>query len=256
MPLAVEQRGTEGPLLVLLHGLGANLTVWDRLLTVADWPGRTLTVDLRGHGYSPMSGPFAPGVMAADVATTLLAGSAPIAGSSGIHLLGHSLGGAVGLLLASGMFGLTVDRVAVFGVKAAWDPGLVNRLHASATAPARTYPTHAEALSRALTGAGLRDVAEVSDRFTERAVTSGPGGWRVTTAPGTNLVAGQLVTAVARDLRCPLAVLHGSTDPLVSADEAAALGPAPHVLSDAGHQPHVTHPDALWRWASHVLTTS
>ncbi|MET8947899.1 alpha/beta hydrolase [Streptomyces sp. NPDC004542] len=240
MGLAVERTGSRGPLLLLIHGLGANLAVWDPFLAAARWPGRTLAVDLRGHGESPKDGPFGIGTMAADVAELLV-------DEPDVAVVGHSLGGAVGVLLASGLFGVRPGRLAVFGVKADWDPELVRRLHGAAGAPVRYFPTAAEAGSRALAVAGLRGLVGADARVAVRGTGTGPKGWHAVTAPAANLVAGQNVTAVARELTCPFAVARGAADDMVTAEEAAALGPQPLTVEGAGHHPHVSRPAGLWR---------
>ena len=49
--LNVEIRG-RGPDIVLLHGWGLNLRVWDGLASVLEKTFRVITVDLPGHGRS------------------------------------------------------------------------------------------------------------------------------------------------------------------------------------------------------------
>jgi len=49
--LYVEQRG-QGPDLVLLHGWGLNLRVWDTLTDELASGFRVIAVDLPGHGRS------------------------------------------------------------------------------------------------------------------------------------------------------------------------------------------------------------
>jgi len=49
--LYVETRG-QGPDLVLLHGWGLNLRVWDSLAGVLENSFRIIAVDLPGHGRS------------------------------------------------------------------------------------------------------------------------------------------------------------------------------------------------------------
>ena len=66
----VARGGSGDRLLVLLHGMGANASVWERLLPLIErsWRGRWLAPDLRGHGRSAPDGPYGFGVHAADVA--------------------------------------------------------------------------------------------------------------------------------------------------------------------------------------------
>jgi pimeloyl-ACP methyl ester carboxylesterase len=110
----VAHGGSGDRLLVLLHGMGANASVWERLLPLIErsWRGRWLAPDLRGHGRSRRDGPYGFGAHAADVAGLIEAES-----PGPVTLVGHSFGGAVAALLASGWFGPRVRDVAAFGVK-------------------------------------------------------------------------------------------------------------------------------------------
>lgn len=51
-PLAAEERGSGRPTLVLIHGLGQDRNVWDRLALRLQSRYRLLLVDLPGHGQS------------------------------------------------------------------------------------------------------------------------------------------------------------------------------------------------------------
>src|SRR6266545_2132682 len=66
--MAVWVRGAagDGPLLVLLHGLGATGQVWDGV--AARWPGGWVIPDLPGHGRSDRLPRYSFGSMAAELA--------------------------------------------------------------------------------------------------------------------------------------------------------------------------------------------
>ena len=68
--LSVSRGGSGEPLVVLLHGLGANRAVWQRMIEVVGkhWPGRWMAPDLRGHGLSSRDGPYGYAMHAADIA--------------------------------------------------------------------------------------------------------------------------------------------------------------------------------------------
>lgn len=55
LTLNYGDRGTGAPL-VLAHGLGMDLSVWDALLPLLPAGLRIITYDLRGHGSSPLPG--------------------------------------------------------------------------------------------------------------------------------------------------------------------------------------------------------
>jgi pimeloyl-[acyl-carrier protein] methyl ester esterase len=102
--LYVEIRGT-GPDLVLLHGWGLNLRVWDGLTRELSRSYRVISVDLPGHGRSAWN-PKArtPAEQAWQVHATLASRS------DRYSLLGWSLGGQIALDLAAAMPG-NVDRL-------------------------------------------------------------------------------------------------------------------------------------------------
>jgi pimeloyl-[acyl-carrier protein] methyl ester esterase len=95
--LYVEVNGN-GPDLVLLHGWGLNVRVWDGLVEELRDRFRMIAVDLPGHGRSPWSqGRNTPAEQAWLLHSTL----API--SNRYSLLGWSLGGQIALDLAAAM---------------------------------------------------------------------------------------------------------------------------------------------------------
>ncbi|MFD0819111.1 alpha/beta fold hydrolase, partial [Micromonospora zhanjiangensis] len=106
--------GSGQRLLLLLHGLGATGEVWNpsRPLLTHGWPGRWLAVDLPGHGGSEPLPEYSCLTLAERIAKTL-----PV--DDRMVVLGHSLGGAVGLALAGRRFDLPVAAVVALGVKVA-----------------------------------------------------------------------------------------------------------------------------------------
>src|SRR5580658_6109908 len=106
-----EGGGGGGTVLLLLHGLGATGDVWDPL--ARRWPGRWLAPDLPGHGGSPPLAAYSFDGLAEAVAGI-------VQPSSRIVVLGHSLGGVVGLALASGRFPVPVHAVTGLGIKVVW----------------------------------------------------------------------------------------------------------------------------------------
>jgi 3-oxoadipate enol-lactonase len=83
------------PPMVLLHALGESAADWEDVAPVfaEDW--RVYAPDMRGHGRSGWPGEYSLELMCADVAGLLDA-----LGLGRVDLIGHSMGGAVGLLLA------------------------------------------------------------------------------------------------------------------------------------------------------------
>lgn len=88
--LAHDVRGT-GPLVVLLHGLTERREAWDPVSAFLADRFEVLRMDLRGHGASPVRGPYDLPTLVADVHATLQhvrPDAVPL-------VVGHSMGAVV-----------------------------------------------------------------------------------------------------------------------------------------------------------------
>ena len=95
MLLNTVDSGTDGPPLVILHGLFGSARNWNAIGRRLAAGRRVLAMDLRNHGASPRAEAMDYASMAADVAETMAsAGAAPAA------VLGHSMGGKAAMALA------------------------------------------------------------------------------------------------------------------------------------------------------------
>ena len=81
--------------MVLLHGLGSGAGSWDSVAGQLAGTHRVYALDMRGHGSSDWPGTYSFELMRDDVAAFLDALSL-----DRVVLIGHSMGGVVGLLLA------------------------------------------------------------------------------------------------------------------------------------------------------------
>jgi 3-oxoadipate enol-lactonase len=94
--LAYRVWGSAGaPPLVLLHGLGSAAGDWEGVAPAFALHWRVYAPDLRGHGRSGRPGDYSMELMEADVLGFLDA-----LGLDRVDLIGHSMGGLVGYLLA------------------------------------------------------------------------------------------------------------------------------------------------------------
>jgi pimeloyl-ACP methyl ester carboxylesterase len=91
------QQVGEGPDLVMIHGLTGNLAVWHlRIIPMIANRFRTLTYDLRGHGYSEMT----PSGYSADQMADDLLGLLDVLEIERPAIVGHSYGADIALYFA------------------------------------------------------------------------------------------------------------------------------------------------------------
>ena len=116
MSLAYDRAGV-GPVLVLLHPLGADRRVWEPVMGRLAAERDVIALDLPGFGGSPAlsshgHGPPTPAALAAAVAEFLPA----IAPGGPHHVAGNSLGGWVALELAANGHARSVTAIAPAGL--------------------------------------------------------------------------------------------------------------------------------------------
>jgi pimeloyl-ACP methyl ester carboxylesterase len=240
--IVCEKGGDEGPLLVLIHGLGANAAVWDDFLPLLEenWSGRWLIPDLRGHGRSFHRAPYGFGVHAADIAGLLDQ-------DEEISIIGHSMGGAVAYALASGKFGVGVKSVVAFGVKVDWPEEDLARAQAVAQAPAKMFDNREDAIERYLRVSGLKGLAGPASRTAQLGVAEYGGKFGLASDPLINAVGRPDLVAQAKASLAPIRLLTGEQDQVGNAEGMRQLGPEVTVLPGLGHNLHVEAPETFWR---------
>jgi pimeloyl-ACP methyl ester carboxylesterase len=240
--LHVEEHGTGPPTLVLLHGLSANGAVWGPLVERLGprFAGRIVVPDLRGHGRSPHAPRYGYGQHAADIAELLAPGET-------VHVVGHSMGAVVGLVLASGWYGVEVRGVLGFGIKVTWKPEELGKLAALARAPVRWFATRSEAAERFLRVSGLEGLLAPDSPVVDAGLVSAGGQWRLAADAATVTAAGPPIESIIAAARTRIILACGSEDALVRIDELRRLSPDAVELAGLGHSLQVEDPDALDR---------
>ncbi len=103
------QRVTARPRVVLLHSSASSSRQWSPLIEVLQPTFDTCAVDLYGHGAQPAWSGNRPPTLADEVALV----EPLLQAAGGVHLIGHSYGGAVAVKVAT-MFPQLVRSLAVF----------------------------------------------------------------------------------------------------------------------------------------------
>lgn len=228
------------PVLLLLHGLGANRHVWRGLeRELAErWPGECVAPDLPGHGEAPALSHYSFGRMAAEVADS-------VAGRDHVAVLGHSLGGALALTLASGWFGVGVSAVCGLGIKLRWSAEELAKAAQVAARPPRVLPDRAEAATRWLRGAGLTGLVDENGPEVAAGIAETEGGWRLTVDQRAFGVGGPDMTGLLAACRARVVLAAGESDPMCPAAHLREHVRDPVVLTGLGHNAHVQDPAAL-----------
>jgi pimeloyl-ACP methyl ester carboxylesterase len=206
------------------------------------WHGTWIVPDLRGHGRSGHRAPYSYGAYASDIASLLPQ-------DEDVTVIGHSMGGVVALALATGWYGVKVQRVAAFGVKIRWTAEEEDRLRQLARAPVRWFDTQAEAIERYLKISGLIGLVDAAGAEAASGVVEVNGRFRLACDPVINAAIGPRVAELAAAVRAPFRLAAGSKDPMVSAADMMPFDASPTIFAGAGHNAHVEKPGEVWDFA-------
>jgi pimeloyl-ACP methyl ester carboxylesterase len=237
-----DRFGAGAPLLVLLHGQSANGDVWNgmRPLIERDWRGTCLIPDLRGHGRSFHGAPYAYGTYAADIASL-------VGQDVETFLVGHSLGGAVAMMLATGWFGMKVRGVVAFGVKVNWSEEELARRRQFAGAPLRWFDRREEAIERYLKVSGQFGLIDPAAPAAASGISSENGKFRLAADPGVGGVSDPPdIRPIFAATKAPVTLAVGERDPMVPLSDARGVDPGAAIIAGTGHNAHVERPDLVW----------
>ncbi|MEO6089866.1 MAG: alpha/beta hydrolase [Umezawaea sp.] len=236
MTVQVRRGGSDGPALVLLHGLGATGDVWHAAAQA--WPGTWIAPDLPGHGRSaPL-----PEYTFDSLATAL----APVVPTDRpVAVLGHSLGGVVALALGSDRFGLAIGAVCGLGIKVRWTEQELTKAAELADRPPKVFASRDDAAERALKVAGLWQLVPTDSALVDGALVEIPDGWRLALDPAAYRVGAPDMTALIAGSRAQVVLAAGDRDPMCPPEHLLATYPRGVVLPGLGHNAHVERPGAL-----------
>lgn len=231
LELAYLRAGAGRTTLVLVHGYPLDHTIWEELARLLEPDFDLLLPDLRGFGRSALAeGDFRVSDMAAD-----LLGLLDGLGIKRAALCGHSMGGYVALAFAR----TWPERLAGLGLvasQAAADSA--ERKLGRYQSAEQVLRTGVEPVAKDMSGK-LSPVARVQEFTRELIATQRPSAL----AGALRAMAEREETlAVLSDLKCPVAIVHGSADELIPPERAREMGAAqPEALllelDGVGHMP-------------------
>lgn len=236
----LRRRGQGDPV-VMIHGFGGDHNAWRMLVAAAALPRPVLAIDLPGHGRSP-AGATDFDVIVQEAATAIAS-----QGITAAHVVGHSLGAAISVgvataarfdtksltLLAPAGLGPEIDGDFLTGFCAARDQAeltpWMSRLVAD---PASIPPVFVEvtAASRAEPG-----IADAQRHLAQSLFPHGRQAFSIRSA--------------LTDTMIPSQIILGNADRIIPPTHAQGLpsGIGHHVLDGIGHMPHIEAVDAVAR---------
>lgn len=234
--------------LVLLHGWGMNLRVWDNLAEALARRRRVISIDLPGHGASDWDpGAQTPAAQAWRVCETL----APL--TTRYSLLGWSLGGQFALDIAAAM-PASIDRLVLvattprFLAGPGWRFGLAPAALTRLAAEVRADPKLAVSNFLHLQARGLapRTAGRVL-HWLNAALGRGGAAQQAALAWGLDRLKEGDLRATLAQVRAPALVIAGEHDALTRPAASRALAKALprgryRELRGAGHAPFLSHP--------------
>jgi pimeloyl-ACP methyl ester carboxylesterase len=210
--LACDQAG-EGPVCILVHGLGFRRRHWHRQVEALVAAGhRAITFDLRGFGDSPLP---TDEYTIARLASDLEAVRAHL-GVERFHLIGHSMGGMVCLQYAlahpAHLSSLIIASSTAHNGSRACDLGrMMARLSREGSGVALADPafeTDCRAMvNRAAQYVGVDDMMPILASLTAEPDPARALAWAA--------LVGFSVRPRLAEIDCPVFVMHGSTDPIM-----------------------------------------
>jgi pimeloyl-ACP methyl ester carboxylesterase len=166
--------------------------------------------------------------------------------SEPVVVVGHSLGGVVGLALAGGGFGVDVRGVVALGVKVAWTEDELAKAQALAAKQPATFTSRDEAAARFLLVSALNGVVGADHPAVARGITDEGGTWRLTADPATIGVGAPDMLGLLAAAEAPVVLARGEHDALQTTAQLRDLDPGAVELRGLGHNAQVEDPGAVW----------
>ena len=236
-------RGGEGTTTyLLLHGGGANGDVWIGLRDIIKEKeaGQWIIPDILGHGRSPWSNSYSIGEFASSLAPI-------VRNSKRLIIAGHSMGGTIGLALASGWYGFEVAGVMTIGTIANWTEKMMEKNQEYMDKPTRIFQIREEAREHYMMVAGLTGLVKPNSSILDYGIAAMEDGYGLAADINILQSSGIPIGNISGSAQCPIRLTCGSNDPMVSVDELSRYDPDAVEIPDTAHNSHVENPDTIWQ---------
>ena len=236
-----ESGGKGDTTYLLLHGLGATGAVWQGVADIIEEKklGRWVAPDLRGHGRSDWAETYGLGEHSNDIAEL-------VRGHNKIIIAGHSMGGLIGLSMATSWFGLNVVGILVIGTMIKWNDGDSERFNALAEKPIRWFGEKDEAVERYLKVSGLYDTVAADHPMVASGIKEEGGKFRLAADNATGTIGGPWMTMLMSVAECPIILAAGEHDTIVTAELYQTYDKDAVSIPNVAHNAHVEDPAAVW----------
>lgn len=236
-PTVLRAAGQDGPAIILIHGFGADRLSWLANQQALAAAGRVFVLDLPGHGETPLAGRSRLDDLAGAVEKAI-----DTADIGPVHLVAHSLGGAVAVALAASR----PDLVRSLALIAAAGLGVGVDEQFLAAYPKASSVEEMEALLRRLVARPRLIGRQLAARALKQLEARGVREGLIAIAEELRRIDSAIepsFEAVARS-SLPRTAVWGAADAIIPLDLARLerFGAEGLVLGDTAHLPHIESP--------------
>ena len=193
---------------------------------------------MRGHGRSDWTKTYGLGEHSSDIAEL-------VSDRDKIVIIGHSMGGLIGLSLATGWFGLNIIGIAIIGTIIKWSPDVTERYKTLAKKPIRWFNSRNEALERYLKVSGLYDLVSPESSQATSGIVEENGKFRLAADSATGTIGGPWMSMLIKIADCPLILAAGEHDSIVTSEHYLPFDKSAVTIPGVAHNAHVENPAAI-----------
>jgi len=225
---------------LLLHGLGATGDVWHGLRDLIDEKntGQWIIPDLRGHGRSEWSNTYGLGEHCNDIAKL-------ISNKKRVIIVGHSMGGLIGLALATRWFGADIAGAIVIGTIINWDKANTQKSNELAQKPIRWFKKKEDAIERYLKVSGLYGLVPPDSDQAISGIIKEKNKYRLAADNAVGTIGGPWMKIFLDIVECPKVLATGEYDNIVPAKDYLNYNPNSVIIPKVSHNAHVENPQTI-----------